>query len=125
MTTITRPNGELVTAFPGRPLEKRMSLDFVVLGADNTPEKTVALGGDLHNKLLAVAASQHLHEMCKFNEYYEDVEIGANSLPALLREIAILRNLVDSVELSDFLSELVDLTNFAISQGKALHALAD
>lgn len=102
-----------------------MSLDFVVLGADNAPEKTVALGVDLHKELLAVAASQHLHEMCKFNEYYEDVEIGANSLPALLREIAILRNLVDSVELSDFLSELVDLTNFAISQGKALHALAD
>ena len=102
-----------------------MSLDFVVLGADNAPEMTVALGVDLHKELLAHSASQNLHEIQRFYDYYEDVEIGANSLPALLQDIAILRDRVDSVELSDFLSKLIELTTYAISKGKVLHALAD
>lgn len=102
-----------------------MSLDFVVLSADNAPEKIVALGVDLHKELLALSASQNLHEMQKLYDYYEDVEMGADSLPALLQDIAILSERVDSVELSDFLSELIELTIYAISQGKALHALAD
>lgn len=102
-----------------------MSLDFVVLGADNAPEMTVALRVDLHKDLLALSASQNLHEMQQFYDYYEDVEMGADSLPALLQDIEILHDRVDSGELSDFLSELIELAIYAISQGKSLHALAD
>lgn len=102
-----------------------MSLDFVVLSAGNAPEKTVALGVDLHKELLAHAASQNLREIHKFYDYYEDVEIGIDSLPALLQDIATLRDHVVSVELSDFLSKLIELVAFAITQVKALHALAD
>lgn len=102
-----------------------MSLDFVVLGADNAPERTVSLGVDLHKALLVATALQNTQEMQKFHDYYEDVEIGTDVLPALLQDAAILRDRVDSVELSDFLGEFMTLVNFAISQGKALHALAD
>lgn len=102
-----------------------MSLDFVVLGADSSPEKTVSLGVELHKELLVASTSQNIRELLKFHDYYEDVEIGTDVLPALLQDAAILRDRVDSVELSDFLGEFMTLVNFAISQGKALHALAD
>jgi hypothetical protein len=102
-----------------------MSLDFVVLGQNGMPEKTVSLGVDLHYELVTAAAGCGLSRFQDFADYYEDAEIAVEELPSLAEQIQTLRAQTGSDELQHFLVELDYLVAYAMAQRRALNAIAD
>jgi hypothetical protein len=102
-----------------------MSLDFVVLGQHGSPEKTVPLNVDLHHELITAAANHGLTLFGAFDNYYEDVEIVISNLSGLAEQVEMLRVQAGSINLRRFLDDLSGLIAYAVSNGKALHAIAD
>jgi hypothetical protein len=102
-----------------------MSLDFMVLGKDGSPEKTVSIGVDLHHEFVTTAASRGLASFVVFKDYYEDVEVAVQHLPDLFEQILTLRSQTGSSALKSFLDDLRDLTAYAIDQQAPLCAIAD
>ena len=102
-----------------------MSLDFAVLGESGSPEKMVALGVDLHHKLVTAAAGLGLVSFQPFADYYEDAAIAAADLPVFAEQATMLRAQTGSTEMQRFLDQLGDLIAYAVANGKTLHAIAD
>ncbi len=102
-----------------------MSLDFVVLGPNGAPEKTLSLGVDLHHELITSAFSCGIMRFQDFSDYYEDAEITVDDLAGLAEQVRALRAQVGSIDLQYFLDGLSELIGYAITNGKALHAIAD
>lgn len=102
-----------------------MALDFAVLGQSGAPERTVSLGVDLHHDLVINARAHGLARFQIFANYYEDAEVVVDDLPGLVEQIAILRVQTRSDELRRFLDALLDLIDYAVVKGQALHAIAD
>lgn len=102
-----------------------MSLDFVVLNQDEAPEKTVALGVDLHYELITAASAVDLTRFQKFADYYEDAEAAIDDLPSLLEQAQTLRSQTNSTGLQYFLDELCNLIAYAMVKGRSVHAIAD
>lgn len=102
-----------------------MPLDFVVLGQNGAPEKTLSLGVDLHHELIASAFSCGIMRFQDFSDYYEDAEITVDDLAGLAEQVRALRAQVGSIDLQYFLDGLSELIGYAITNGKALHAIAD
>jgi hypothetical protein len=102
-----------------------MSLDFVILGQNGAPEKTVPLGADLHWELMNTASALGLARFQDFADYYEDVEIAVDDLPDLGGQIQTLRAKTGSPDLQRFLEALSNLIAYATKTGKSLHVIAD
>lgn len=102
-----------------------MSLDFVVLGRNGAPEKTVALGVDLHHELVTAAAAHGLVRFKDFADYYADAEVAISGLPGLVEQIRTLRWQTGSADLQCFLDNLNDLIAYAVAQQKTLYVLSD
>lgn len=102
-----------------------MSLDFVVLGQNGAPEKTVSLGVDLHHQLITVASSQGLKGFQVFEDYYEDAEVAVEDLSGLVDQVQALRVQTSSIELQSFLGDLTELIACAMATGRAVHTIAD
>ena len=102
-----------------------MSLDFAVLGQNGAPEKTVPLGVKLHHELVTAAAKVGLARFQEFEDYYEDVEISVTDISGLAEQVSALRAQTHSIDLQRFLDDLLELVAYAMSSGKALHAIAD
>lgn len=102
-----------------------MSLDFVVLGQDGAPEKTVSLDVDLHYELITSASALGLTYFQDFADYYGDAEVTIDALPSFSEQIQMLYNHTDSVSLKRFLHNLNDLIVNAIVNGKGVFAIAD
>ena len=102
-----------------------MSLDFAVLGQNGSPEMMVPLGADLHHEFVTNAAGLGLARFQKFEDYYEDAEIAVSDLPSLAEQVATFRTRTDSSDLKRFLDDLSGLIAYAMSNGKALHTIAD
>lgn len=68
-----------------------MSLDFVVLGEDGKPEKTVSIGVDLHHELIATAIYHGFGRFHEFEDYYEDAEIDVEELQDIAEQVNSLR----------------------------------
>lgn len=102
-----------------------MSFDFAVFGQNGSPEKTVPLGVDLHHEFVTTAAGLGLARFREFEDYYEDAEILASDLPSLAEQVTTFRTRTDSSELKRFLDDLSGLIAYAMSNGKALHTIAD
>lgn len=101
-----------------------MSLDLVVLDKDGFPERSVAIGVDLHHKLMSTAASLGLDRLDCFSDYYEDATVDEN-LPELEEQILKLCSQTPPSELLDFLNQLSDLIRHALANGLLLHCIAD
>lgn len=102
-----------------------MSLDFVILGQNGAPEKTVPLGVDLHHELVTAASTYGLTHFQSFADYYEDAEIAIDALPSLAEQVQTLRAKTSSIDLQRFLYGLGDLIAYAVANEKVLHAIAD
>ncbi|TPM12570.1 hypothetical protein [Mesorhizobium sp. B2-3-5] len=102
-----------------------MSLDFSVLNANGSPERSVSLGVELHHQLLTVAKSQGLDEILRFDDYYEDAEVPCDKIPNLMRQISVLSGATTSSELRTFLEKLTELGGFALSNRRTIIAISD
>lgn len=101
-----------------------MSVDFVVLDKDGFPERSVAIGVDLHQKFMSTAASLGLDRLDCFSDYYEDAMVDDN-LPELAEQILRLCSQTPPSELLDFLNQLSDLIRHAVANDLPLHCIAD
>jgi hypothetical protein len=102
-----------------------MSLDFVTLGQDGTPENTVPLGVDLHHALLAAATSRGFPSFQSFKDYYEDAEIAVTELPLLREQVQTLKSQALSPALRRFLDDLTELIKHAMTYRKPIYVIAD
>ncbi len=102
-----------------------MSLDFVVLGGDGTPEVSIPLPVDVHHELMVNSARHGLKELLKLSEYYEDQEFLFEDLPLLASQLKQLELQLLSDELGNLITELSNLVGYAILKKKKLHVLAD
>jgi hypothetical protein len=102
-----------------------MSLDFVVLDKNETPQRSVNIGVDLHYALIKQAANLGLSEFNGFSDHYEDSQVSIQNLPSLLKQLKILRSQTNLTDLQFFLDELDSLIVFALSEQKAVYELAD
>ena len=102
-----------------------MSLDFVVLGQNGSPERTVPLDADLHHEFVTAAAGLGLARFQELDDYYEDAEIVLSDLPSLAEQVATFRARAVSSDLKNFLDDLSGLIAYAIYNRKALHTISD
>jgi hypothetical protein len=97
-----------------------MPLDFVMLGSNGAPEKTIPLEVNLRHELLIVATACGLPCSQEFADYYADVVVAVRDLSALAERLKYC-----ALKLQPFLDSLAELIAQCAAHGKALHALAD
>ena len=102
-----------------------MALDFVVLGSDGRPAKSVALNLDEHWALVTAARSKGARCLGRLDDYYQDIEFSSDRLGELTADAELLRKDEARTELRGFLDDLIELIAIARSANQSVHALAD
>ena len=102
-----------------------MALDFVVLGSDGRPAKSVALNPDTHWALVTAARSKRIEVPGGLDDYYQDIEFPSQQLGELTAELELLRKDEVRSPLHAFLDDLIHLVDVARAANQSVHALAD
>lgn len=103
-----------------------MSLDFTILQQDGTPGETVAFSVDAHWRLVQLAREQQLDAICIFQDYYEEIEAAAESLPEIARQLSLIKlNDESQLLLGNKIPRLCKLIEIAIVEHKSIFALPD
>lgn len=103
-----------------------MSLDVTVLDDHEGVIRSMGLGVDEHWEIVRLAAEESYRLLGRLRDYYADTEISVEELPAFLEEVeALVRRGDLSPRMRSLMTELADMSRFAIAERRSLSVLAD
>lgn len=101
-----------------------MALDLAILGTHGQPEMEVAIGADVHVRLVELAARLNLPLLLRLNDYYEDADFTPQEVSVLRAEVRAALLSADET-LREILKEVDALLAEAEQRGVGVRAIAD
>jgi hypothetical protein len=102
-----------------------MALDFTVFSDDETDADVVSLEWDQHDVLMTLAEQLKLHQLMRFEDYFEEVDVAPPELPALSEDLNIVRKSAAPAAIVAFARELDALVALAVRRHQPLTAIPD
>jgi hypothetical protein len=103
-----------------------MSLDITVLDDQEGVIRSMGIGVDEHWEMVRLAAEGSHRLLGRLRDYYAEAEISVEELPAFLEEVeALVRRGDLSPRMRSLLTELVDMSRFAMAERRSLAVLPD
>lgn len=102
-----------------------MALDFTVMSADAASADIVSLGFFDHDVLMTLAEQLKLHQLLRFGDYCEEVDLAPSELPALSEDLGIVRKSAAPAAIIAFARELDALVALAVRRQQPLTAIPD
>ncbi len=100
-----------------------MALAFAVLSANGTAADSVSLSARQHQVLMTLAQQLKLRQLLRFARYDEEVDLRPSELPALARDLDIVRKSAAPREIVALARALDALVTLAIARHKPLMAV--
>jgi hypothetical protein len=103
-----------------------MALDLAIVGPDGSPERSVGIRADEHERILAVATTTKARLLLRLKDFYADADYAPSEVAELRDEAIVIREALKSdSDCAVVIERTVDLLDQALREKRGISAIAD